>query len=304
MRVFLTGGTGYIGRSVARALVRAGHEVSGVARDPKKAQEREPRVRWVAGSLQDVAKWSGEARTADATVHMAADYMADFPGLDKGATVALLAAASEAKAPRTVVYTSGVWLLGITGDRAKDEGSPLEPAAAVVWRPGHEKLALAAGSPVTGVVVRPGMVYGGSAGLYAPYFADAGKGATYVGDGKNRWPGVHVDDLADLYLRVLELAPTKLAAMPAADRVFHATDGVQERVAEIARAAAKAAGGKDPQSFPIDAARKAMGPFADALSQDQVVASTRSESVLGWRPRVRGFVRNAAEMHAEWKRGA
>ena len=43
MRVFLTGGTGYIGSAVLDALVRAGHRVTALARDSEKAKRLEAR---------------------------------------------------------------------------------------------------------------------------------------------------------------------------------------------------------------------------------------------------------------------
>ena len=37
MRIFLTGGTGYIGAAVLDALIRGGHEVTALVRDNEKA---------------------------------------------------------------------------------------------------------------------------------------------------------------------------------------------------------------------------------------------------------------------------
>ena len=37
-RVFLTGGTGYVGSAVLDALIRGGHQVTAIARDPEKVE--------------------------------------------------------------------------------------------------------------------------------------------------------------------------------------------------------------------------------------------------------------------------
>jgi nucleoside-diphosphate-sugar epimerase len=308
MRVFVTGGSGYIGHAVVRALVRAGHEVAALHRGLDEARlEALPRpARWIKGDLVESAAWRGEAKAADAIVHAAMAGTPDRAAIDRAALDAILAAAREAKAPRTVVYTSGVWVLGQTGDRAADETASVDrPAELVAWRPAHEQLVLSEPAPVTGVVVRPGVVFGGggTVGLMADFVKpilnareDETPAVTFVGDGRNRWATVEVDDLADLYRRAVELAPSRLAGRAPGERVFHAVDGTQDRVREIAQAAILALGSEvTPGSWPLEQARRKLGAYADALALDQVVTSVRSEQVLGWRPRFRGFVRNAVE---------
>ena len=38
MRIFLTGATGYVGSAVLDALLRAGHSVTAMVRDPERAE--------------------------------------------------------------------------------------------------------------------------------------------------------------------------------------------------------------------------------------------------------------------------
>src|SRR5439155_674541 len=75
----------------------------------------------------------------------------------------------------------------------------------VAWRPAHEQLVLQA-KGVRGLVMRLGCVYGGRGGLTGDWFAAAaaGKAPTVVGSGHNRWTMVHLDDLADAYVRAAE----------------------------------------------------------------------------------------------------
>src|SRR5205807_9278738 len=147
------------------------------------------------------------------------------------------------------------------------------------WRSAHEQLTLdMAKEGIRAVVVRPGIVYGGAhGGIPAMLFGTALKhGAPQiVGEGANHWPMVHVDDLAELYVRLVERAP--------AGSVFHATDASTRTVREIAEAASRAAG-KDGKVtvLPLEKAKKSMGDFAEALALDQKVSSEKARNELDW----------------------
>lgn len=52
MKIFLTGGTGYLGSALIPALLEAGHEVTALARQPKD-EGSNSRLRWVKGDLRD-----------------------------------------------------------------------------------------------------------------------------------------------------------------------------------------------------------------------------------------------------------
>src|SRR5207248_3051609 len=107
-------------------------------------------------------------------IHLGFEAGADAARVDRTATDALLAAAREAKAPRTVVYTSGIWVLGATGARPADETTPVNPAPLVAWRPAHERLVLdALDARIVTAVVRPGIVFGGKGGLLDGFFESA-----------------------------------------------------------------------------------------------------------------------------------
>lgn len=297
MDVFVTGGTGYVGRAVVRGLRAAGHRVRGLARSEGSAEAlRELGAGAVRGALGDPSAYAGAAADHEALVHMAFDPTAPVE-LDEIAVRTLLGAAADGTKPGVVVYTSGCWVLGDTGDEPADETAPLDPADVVAWRPAHEERILsAAGASLATAVVRPGMVYGGSGGLVSGFFETAaGDGAAvHVGDGGNRWSFVHRDDLARLYVRVVEAE---------ARGVYHGVDETPVRVADAARAASEAAGaGGEVRSRPLEEAREEMGAMADALVLDQALAGRRSRE-LGWRPGRPSFPEAADEAYGEWKEG-
>jgi nucleoside-diphosphate-sugar epimerase len=146
---------------------------------------------------------------------------------------------------------------------------------------------------VRGLVIRAGCVYGGAGGLTAPWFAKPGVEAV-VGDGRNRWPMVHLDDLADAYVRAAESG--------LAGEIFNVTDRSRFTVLELATAAARAAGytGEIPL-LPLAEARKTIGDFADALALNQHVDSGKAVRLLGWQPRHGGFLDEVDVLYRAWQ---
>jgi nucleoside-diphosphate-sugar epimerase len=296
MRIFLTGATGYIGHAVARELVAAGHEVTGLVRSEEKAAVlAQLGARGVVGDIKNPGSYREIATDQDALLHTAFEYSAEAVDADRKAVGTLIAAAVGGKV-QVLVYTSGIWVLGTTGDTPTFENATTEhPAALVAWRPAHEKMVIAAANDhLATAVVRPGMVYGGKGGIIGSYFESAEKhGASqYLGNGRNRIPMIHVEDLARFYKVVVEHRGRG---------IFHAVDGNAVQLADVARAASEAAGkGGETRSLPLDEARQRMGPVVDALILDQVIESGRNVEI-GWRPLHESFLADAPAAYAEWK---
>ena len=111
------------------------------------------------------------------------------------------------------IHTGGVWVYGDT-DGVADEDAPQHPPAIVAWRAANERAVLDAG----GRLIMPGLVYGHDGGLDPAFFGDA----RIIGDGANHWPLVHVEDIADLYVRALDAAPGSALHRRRAGRADHA----------------------------------------------------------------------------------
>lgn len=295
MRIFITGGTGYIGSAVLDAFVRAGHRVEALVRNSEKAADVQARGGYpVLGDLSAPASYADAAAAAEGVIHAAFEYSPRGPQLDATALDVLLA--PPTRPGRFVVFTSGVWVLGQTSAPA-DETAPLAPAEVAAWRPAHEQRVLDAMSAgLRTIVVRPGIVYGGSRGIVGDLFKDAANGLVRViGPGENRWPLVYDRDLADLYLR--------FAQHPDASGIYHATDEAHERVNDLVAAiAGQVATNPGIRHMPVAEARQKLGPVAEALALDQVVRSPRARA-LGWAPSLRSASGNVARLFEEWRGG-
>lgn len=277
MNVLVTGATGYLGRAICRALLADGCAVSGTARSDEGREKLEGMGCGVVhAELDDPAGLGRVAGEFEAVVHAAASGSADRAAVDRAAVEAMLE--TLAASAGAFIYTSGTWVIGDTGEAVASEKWPVRPLPVNAWQMEVEALVLEArGGGARTAVVRPATVHGAGGGSLAGFMAQARKrGAPrVVGSGHQQWPTVHLDDLGDLYARVLRGID--------AGGVFHAASGCSYPVRDLALAASIAAGGQPRiEEWPLDEARARMGPIADALALSQRVEATRSRSVLGW----------------------
>jgi nucleoside-diphosphate-sugar epimerase len=295
MRIFLTGGTGYIGSAVLDALVRAGHRVDALVRNTEKAAQVHARgAHPVMGDLANAASYSYAAAAADGVVHAACGFTSRGPQAERTALDTFVTPVPGRQ--RFLIYTSGVWVLGPCPTPV-DESAPVNPIAQSAWRAPHETLVLdAASETLRTVVVRPGVVYGGSRGIVGDLLRDAANGLVRViGNGDNHWPLVYERDLGELFLR--------LATTPGASGIYHANDEGDERVNDLVAAIAEHVKIRPSvRRVPLPEARNKMGAYAEALALDQLVRSPRARAI-GWQPSLHSVAGNAARLVEEWRRG-
>ncbi|MBK1661191.1 NAD-dependent epimerase/dehydratase family protein [Paracraurococcus ruber] len=210
-RVMLTGGTGFLGSSIARALVGAGHAVRALARPgtPRDVLAGVP-VEFCPGDLTDAASLSAALRGCSALIHCAADYRIWVPDPARMAAVNVTGTeavmrAALAEGCRRVVHVSSVATL-----KPRADGSPATEADAA--RPEEaigpykrsktaaervvERLVAEAGLPA--VIVNPSTPIGPRDRRPTPtgrviLEAARGKLPAYVDTGLNL---VHVEDVA------------------------------------------------------------------------------------------------------------
>lgn len=173
MKVFVTGGTGFIGGEAVRQLRARGDEVACLARNPEKGRPlADLGCEVVEGDLSDAEAIRTGMRGCDAVIHAAAVYEVGIPASERpamreanvGGTEQVLRTALEEKIPK-VVYVSTVGAFGNTHGETVDE-SYEHPGKRFTsyyeetkWE-AHQvaKRMITAGLPCT--IVQPGGVYG------------------------------------------------------------------------------------------------------------------------------------------------
>jgi dihydroflavonol-4-reductase len=174
MRVFVTGGTGFIGGEVVRQLRERGDDLVCLVRNPEKGRKlAELGCELVSGDLGDADAIRHGMNGCDGAIHAAAMYEVGIPASQRPAmweanvagTERVLSAALAAEVPK-VVYVSTVGAFGNTHRRVVDE-SYEHPGKEFTSYYEETKLEahkiakrMIAEQGLPGVIVQPGGVYG------------------------------------------------------------------------------------------------------------------------------------------------
>ncbi|MDR0571067.1 MAG: SDR family oxidoreductase [Clostridiales Family XIII bacterium] len=274
MKVFVTGGTGFIGSAVVKELVAGGHDVVGLARSAAGRRALEALgASALDGDLEDAGSLRRGAEAADAAIHMAFVHnFAEFAAAgqtDKRAIEAI--GEALALTGKQFVVTSGV-PGGESGhvvtERDKSGDFPRMSESAAL--PFAER-----GVRVT--LVRPSrFVYGeGLAnGFIAALIGTAAqKGVSaYVGDGGNRIHAVNVLDLARLYLLALEKGVSA---------VYQGVGDGAVRFRDVAEAIG-ARLGIPTVSISAEQAAGHFGFLGQIAGADNPASSELTQAALGW----------------------
>jgi nucleoside-diphosphate-sugar epimerase len=107
----------------------------------------------------------------------------------------------------TFIQTSGTWVHGDNRDETVTDTTPAKADNSLIaWRVEHEQVVIAS-QTLNGIIIRPSMLYGRSASILGSLFKQAYDGeVAWYGTPGGRYALIHQDDLADLYVKVVERA--------------------------------------------------------------------------------------------------
>jgi nucleoside-diphosphate-sugar epimerase len=294
MRVFVTGATGFVGTAVVEDLIRAGHQVLGLTRSDAGAQAliaagAEPH----RGDLEDLESLRRGAANSDGVIHTA--FIHDFSRFKENCEtdrrVIEAMGAVLAGSDRPLIVTSGTGMGSGPAGRPVTEDDVHGSGPNAIPRVATEEAAEAvAAKGVRVSVVRLPQVHNTiKQGLVTYSIAIAReKGVSaYVGDGRNRWPAVHLLDAAPVYRLALEKAGTRA--------IYHAVaeEGVPCR--DIAEVIGR--GLKIPVvSMSPEEAAAHFGWLGMFASLDLPASSAKTQQLLGWRPTGPGMIADLERM--------
>jgi nucleoside-diphosphate-sugar epimerase len=286
MRIFVSGGTGVIGRPVVERLVRAGHEVTVVGRTPERADQ----IRAAGATPVQVDLFDADAVRAAVVGHEAVVNLAThIPPPSKSASAdawaendrirrevsGLLVDAALAAGATTFVQESLAFAYADGGDEWLDEDRPLLgdglSAAILVAEANTKRVADQGGR---GVALRFGRFYDAASDYTRMQVRMASLGqSTEMGAAAGYQPLIRVDDAADAVVTALD-APSG---------VYNVVDDAPLRRNEVDAVVAGAVGRRRLWRT-IDHLPASIGPDRSLFMTSNRASNQRFKAATTWRP--------------------
>jgi uncharacterized protein len=275
MKILITGATGLIGRSVCRSLINEGHQLVVLSMRPPAAID-------LAGVI--AFQWEPEAgpppagalEGVEAVIHLAGEPVAAARWTEeqkrrirdsrkKGSRNLVAGMRATPRPPKVLVSASAVGFYGDRGDEVLDESS--DPGSGFLSEVCLDWEAEAAGARELGArvaLVRTGVALSPSGGalekMLTPFKLGLGG---RLGDGRQWFPWIHVEDIAGIFLHALKSPAVDGPINGVAPGVVTNEDFTRALAATLRR----------PAFFPVPqfALRALMGEMAEIITASQRV---------------------------------
>ena len=306
-RVFVTGGSGFVGSQVVKQAVQAGYTVTALSRtEASDAKLRALGATPVRGDLTSLEVLERESAAATGAVaHLGDAFLGDmsapysqFVEIDARAVDAMVAGLKKTPAgtDRLLVTTSVSTVVGADLNGGETDETWPDAKEPLSQRVLTERYTLGLDEGKEGgvriVALRLPMFvhgYGGSGtALFLQTAAAAGE-AFYVGEGASRVSALHVDDAARAYVAVIGAADRSLRGP------FNLTAENHITVRQLAEACGCALG-LPARSVTLDGAARHLGPFfARFLVVEDRSSNAKFRRALGFENKGLGLIEDIVE---------
>jgi 2-alkyl-3-oxoalkanoate reductase len=218
MRIFVTGGTGFTGAALVERLLRDGHDVVSLDKQPGLIDEalQHAGARLVYGSITDRDLVAECSKGTEVVMHLAAAFreigVPDDVYKEVNVDGTRIVAEEALKAgARKLVYCSTQGVHGHIANPPGDETSPIAPADYYQQTKyeGELELKRLDGTSIEYTILRPTAIYGpGDPGRFQMIFRRVRTGTfPMFGSGRTYYHPIYVDNLVDAFL--LAMGPGK-----------------------------------------------------------------------------------------------
>jgi uncharacterized protein (TIGR01777 family) len=278
VKVFITGGTGFVGTYLSQKLLKEGHAVTILTRNARKVHPEAPGLRYLVGDPTQEGPWMGAVPEHDWIINLAgasiftrwtAGRKQEIYDSRLKTTRNLVIALAEGDRRQLFCSTSAVGVYGPRGEETLTEASPLNHDFLGELARDWEGAALEAQDlGIRTVVTRFGIVLGKAGGALAQMARAfrlfvGGK----LGDGQQWFSWIHQEDHARAFLFLKD--------HPDLTGPVNFTGPEPVRNQELTSALGRVLGRPSFMTAPAFMVRLALGEFGDVLLSGQKVLPQR-----------------------------
>jgi 2-alkyl-3-oxoalkanoate reductase len=240
MKVLVTGGTGFLGNGVVRALLKKGHSALSFSRGDS-PDLRDLGAMVIRGDISDGEAFAQALEGCDALIHVAAKpgiwgtyqdyYRVNVTGTENALE------ACRFQGVKILVYTSSPSVIFENAHQSGTNESAGYPESFLAHYPKTKAMAeqmvlKASSADLATVSLRPHLIWGPGDPHFIPRLIERARAGTLriVGDGKNMVDSVYIDNAVDAHLLALErLSP----GSPLAGKAYFITNGEPLPMADL-----------------------------------------------------------------------